>query len=154
MRKRYLAVLAPLLGLMAFSVPAAGAATKHQVNVTIRDAAIATQGKTTITAGLVSGQPYGPGVESTSTQVIKRSSSAITIKGRGTLYFKAGTLTTTLLFTVTPTQGGKGYRLSGAGNIVSGTGIYKGATGSSTFTSSGKSSNPITVVHVIGTVSY
>jgi hypothetical protein len=146
------------LGSIAIAPPIAqGAANKHQIKLTIKDATITSQGdrlgNKQTTAGLVSGKPFGHGVESITDKVTTVTSTTITFAGTITIYTAQGTITGTIKIKIKPASTG-GATGTGTGKISGGTGSYTGAHGTFTFTGSESANSTVFVSHVTGTVSY
>lgn len=145
---------------LALAVPAATAQASpktHQLKLTIQDSTIVTQGygldNKQITAGLVSGNPFGQGVESISDKVTKATRTKFTLKGTIAIYATHGEMTGAIQFTVAPASNG-GATGMGGGTFTAGTGIYKGAQGKFTFTGVEAPHASVFVSHVTGTVAY
>jgi hypothetical protein len=143
---------------LAVATPIAqGAPSQHHIKLTIKDATITSQGdrpgdKQT-TAGLVSGQPFGHGVESITDKVTTVTSSTITFSGAITIYTARGTVNGTITVTIKPASNGSATG-TGSGKITGGTGHYKGAHGTFKFTGAESANVPVFVSHAHGTVSY
>ena len=84
----------------------AGALNKHQLKLTIKDATITSQGdrpgNKQTTAGLVSGKPFGNGVESITDKVTARPTTTITFAGTITIYTTHGIITGTIDIKIKP----------------------------------------------------
>jgi hypothetical protein len=146
------------LGSIAIAAPIAqGAPNEHQIKLTIKDATITSQGdrpgKKQTTAGLVSGKPFGHGVESITDKVTTVTSTTITFTGTITIYTQHGIINGTIKIKIKPASGG-GATGTGSGKITGGTGSYTGAHGTFTFTGAESANSTVFVSHVIGTTSY
>ena len=90
MLKRRTAAIIALLSLAVAAPLASAAPTKHQLNLKIQDSTITSQGdrpgNKQTTAGLVSGNPFGQGVESISDKVTKATQTTFTFQGKITIY--------------------------------------------------------------------
>jgi hypothetical protein len=145
------------LGSLAVATPIAqGASDHHHIKLTIRDATITSQGdrpgNKQTTAGVVDGEPLGHGVESITDTVKTVTSTTITFSGAITLYTTRGTITGTIEIKIKPGSSG-GATGTGSGTFTGGTGHYRGAHGTFTFTGAELSHSPVFVSHVRGTVS-
>jgi hypothetical protein len=156
MLRTAIAVIAPLLSLTLAPPPAAAAATQHALKLTIRDSTISSQGDSPgnrqTTAGLVSGDPIGHGVESISDKVTSATSTTVTFKGTIAIYTTHGIMTGTIHIQVTPTS--NGATATGDGKIIGGTGRYTRAHGKFTFAGSESPNSSVFVSRVTGTVSF
>jgi hypothetical protein len=146
------------LGSLALAAPIAqGASAQHHLKLTIKDATITSQGdrpgaKQT-SAGVVSGKPFGQGVESITDKVKAVTRTTITFSGAITIYTTRGIITGTITIRIKPTSSG-GATGTGSGNITGGTGDYAGAHGAFTFTGAESANPPVFVSHARGAVSY
>jgi hypothetical protein len=146
------------LGSLALAAPIAqGAPNNHQIKLTIKDATITSQGdrpdNKQTTAGLVSGKPFGHGVESITDKVTTITSTTITFAGTITIYTTHGIINGTITIKIKPASSG-GATGTGTGKITGGTGSYTGAHGTFTFTGAESANSTVFVSHVIGTASY
>jgi hypothetical protein len=157
MLRRAITVIVPVLSFAIIGPVAQAAATKHAIKLTIRDSTITSQGdrpgNKQTTAGLVSGNPFGHGVESISDKVASATSTTFKFKGTITIYTTHGNINATINFTVTPASSG-GATGTGGGNITGGSGRYIAAHGHYTFTGNEAANSSVFVSHVIGTVTY
>lgn len=157
MLRRAIAVIAPVLSLTLAPPIAQATTTKHALKLLIQDSAITSQGdgpgNRQTTAGLVSGNPIGHGVESISDKVTSATRTRVTFKGTITIYTTKGTMTGTIDIKITPTSTG-GATGSGDGRITGGSGRYTGAHGKFTFAGGESSNTPVFVSHVTGAVSF
>jgi hypothetical protein len=156
MLRRALATIVPLLTI-AIIAPPSQAATTHSLKLTIKDSTITSQGDRPgarqHTAGLVSGNPLGAGVESISDRVASATSTNFTFQGTITIYTTDGTLAATIKFTVTPTSSG-GANVTGGGDFTGGTGRYAGARGHFHATGSETANSSVLIAHARGSLSY
>lgn len=157
MLTRTVAIIAAL-GTIGIAAPIAqGARNKHQLKLTIKDSTITSQGdrpgNKQTTAGLVSGKPFGKGVESISDKVTAVTSTTVTFVGTITIYTRHGIINSTITIKIKPAPSG-GATGSGTGNITGGTGRYAGAHGAFTFTGAESANSTVFVSHATGTVSY
>ncbi len=157
MLRRAIAVIAPVLAL-TLAPPLAQAATRqHALKLTIRDSTISSQGDSPgnkqTTAGLVSGNPIGHGVESISDKVTSATSATVTLKGTIAIYTTHGIITGTIDIQVTPTSNG-GATATGDGKITGGSGRYAKAHGKFNFAGSERANSSVFVSHVTGTVAF
>jgi hypothetical protein len=146
------------LGSLAVAAPIAqGASNQHKIKLTLKDATVTSQGDRPgdrqTTAGLVSGDPIGHGVESITDKVTTVTNTTIAFAGAITIYTNRGTITGTITIKIKPASSG-GATGTGNGKITGGTGHYTGAHGTFTFTGAESTSSPVFVSHVSGTVSY
>ncbi len=146
------------LGSIAIAAPIAQAApNKHHIKLTIKDATITSQGdrpgNKQTTAGLVTGKPFGSGVESITDKITTVTSTTITFAGTITIYTTHGTINGTITIKVKPASSG-GATGTGTGKFTRGTGSYAGAHGTFTFTGAESANAPVFVSHAIGTASY
>jgi hypothetical protein len=145
------------LGSIAIAAPIAqGTPNRHQLKLTIKDATITSQGdrpgNKQTTAGLVSGKPFGYGVESITDRVTTVTSTTITFAGTITIYTAHGIINGTITIKIKPTNGGATG--TGTGKITGGTGRYTGAHGTFTFTGAESANSTVFASHVTGTASY
>lgn len=153
-----LAAIIVALGSIAIATPIAqGAPNKHQIKLAIKDATITSQGdrpgNTQTTAGLVSGKPFGHGVESITDKVTTVTSTTITFAGTITIYTTHGIIDGKIKVKIKPASSG-GATGTGTGKITGGTGRYTGAHGTFTFTGAESAHSTVFVSQVIGTASY
>lgn len=146
------------LGSIAIAAPIAqGALNKHQLKLTIKDATITSQGdrpgNNQTTAGLISGKPFGNGVESITDKVTAVTSTTITFAGTITIYTTHGTINGKITIKIKPASSG-GATGTGTGNITGGTDRYTRAHGAFTFTGAESANSTVFVSHATGTVSY
>jgi hypothetical protein len=146
------------IGSSAIAASTAQAApSRHQLKLTIKDTTITAQGdrpgNKQTSAGLVSGMPFGNGVESISDKVTTATSTTITLVGTITIYTAHGIVNGTITIKVKPTKNG-GATGSGTGKFTGGTGHYAGAHGTFTFTGAESANSPVFVSHATGSVSY
>jgi hypothetical protein len=157
MLRRAIAVVAPVLSLTLAPPLAHAATTQHALKLTIRDSTISSQGDSPgnrqTTAGLVSGNPIGHGVESISDKVTSATSATIILKGTIAIYTTRGIMTGTIDIHVTPTSNG-GATATGDGKITGGSGRYARAHGKFTFAGGESSNSSVFVSHITGTVSF
>ena len=157
MLTRAIAVIVPVLSLtLAPPLPQA-ATTQHALKLTIRDSTISSQGDSPgnrqTTAGLVSGNPIGHGVESISDKVTSTTSATVTLKGTIAIYTTHGIMTGQINIHITPTSNG-GATGTGDGKITSGSGRYTKAHGKFTFAGGETPNFSVFLSHVTGTVSF
>jgi hypothetical protein len=163
MTRRRIAVAVPLIAIAA-AVPlvaplAQAAPASHKLKLTIHSFTTAyigkpeTPGSRQMGVGLVSGSPVGEGVSTLGDKVTSASQAGIKFSGAIAIYTVNGTLKGTLKLAIVPNSTG-GATGSGSGSFTDGTGRYKGAHGTFTFTGSESASQPDFTVHLTGSASY
>ena len=155
---RHTVAIIVAIGSIAIAPPIAQAVSNtHQLKLTIKDATISSQGdrpgNQQTTAGLVSGKPLGHAVESITDRVTTVTSSTITFAGTITIYTTHGIINGTIEIKIKPASNG-GATGTGSGKITGGTGHYRGAHGSFTFTGAESANSTVFVSHLTGTASY
>jgi len=162
MLKRSLAVASAglVVAVLAVAAPFASAAhASHAIKLTLHSFNTGSKGKPDqpgnrqTGVGLVTGQPIGQGVSTLSDKVTSASQSGIKFVGVFTIYTVHGSMTGKIHLTVKPNSSG-GATGSGTGKLVSGTGAYKGITGSFTFRGDQSPNAPDFTAHLEGSATY
>jgi hypothetical protein len=153
MLKRHLAPLGPLMILIAVAPTAQAAARTQSIKLIIRDTPVSKQGLKQTTAGLISGAPFGTGVESIAERVTAATHTSIGLRGAIHIYTPHGSVTGTLSFNVTLAANGSASGL-GSGQITGGSGSYSGAHGTFEFAGTEAANSPIFVIRATGKVTY
>jgi hypothetical protein len=153
MPKRCVALIVPMLLLATLAPGVQAADRRHHIRLIIRDTPIAKQGVKQTTAGLVSGAPFGNGVESIAESVTAATRTSVSIRGTIIIYTLQGSVSGTVSFGFIPAATG-GATGSGVGRITGGTGRYAAAHGKFAFTGTEAPNSSVFVLHATGTVSY
>jgi hypothetical protein len=147
------AVAAPLVTPVAQAAPAS-----HTLKLTIHSFTTGyagkpeTPGSRQTGVGIVTGSPLGQGVSTLADKVTAASPAGIKFSGAIAIYTVNGGLSGTIKLTVVPNS--TGANGSGSGTFTGGTGRYKGAHGTFTFTGSQTGSQPDFTVHLTGSATY
>jgi hypothetical protein len=110
-------------------------------------------GSVIVTAGVQTTKPGGSGAEVNRATITGHpSANSYDYKATGVEYYGNGTVRSRLTGTFTIQADGSVTHV-GRGQIVGGTGVYKGATGKFTFTGSAPSATAVTTFRITGTLS-
>lgn len=152
------------LGLMLVALAAAGAIVasvavvsqarkNYDVEVDVLAATVKTAGSRSVIAGYVTGDPFGKSAVILRNKATTNPDGTVAGDGKFTVYNKRGSVSGTSDVTATPHPGAD-TTFDGEGEITSGTGRYKGATGEVNITGTYNSGTDVLTLKGTGSVKY
>ena len=149
MLKRSALLAAMLLLVFSAASPAGGKRTRT-VDATLKQGLVHQDSRGNHYAGRITGRPGGTGA---TLLVASPGSTPGTIDVRGTAFYRRGTIRLRGTNTATAQPDGS-FTFQGSGTITGGTGRFKGARGSVTFSGTQPANDPVQTFEIDGTIRY